>query len=465
MRPESRRWHFGVLTTGGPGHLNPLIALAHELAGRGHGVTFFGKPRSESLVRQAGFDFVPLATDASAPEQCGVSQPGMWAEIALLRSRLHRMQAEIETYLDRTVQAVATAGATALLVDEIALSGPSVAQVLGIPYFIVSTSVPHRFGWRNTSWLTGYRIADSAWSWLESVFLELSVLRTRGPVRATIDQFRAAAGLGSMRRIQHDYPCLAHIAQWPRCLDDSQRRAPPDFFYAGPFVDGSLRMRVDFPWERLDGRPLIYASLGTTSRIRPAILRMIAQACSSFDAQLVISTGGHSLPGEFESLPGDPVIVCYVPQLELLERADLVITHAGLNTVLETLMAGKPMVAIPLAFDQPAVAARLRQLGVAEVLPVMRLSSQRIRRAVEKVLLQPSYADAAKRLQSALCALRGAEYAATVVERALDRHAPGHETTKTGSTQLRHPQSPGVHWRSHRVRASKSSSSTASLRS
>ncbi len=72
----------------------------------------------------------------------------------------------------------------------------------------------------------------------------------------------------------------------------------------------------------------------------------------------------------FSDLPGKPLVVGNAPQLELLKRAEIVISHAGPNTVLETLMQGKPLLALPMALDQPAVATRLSALGVAEVLPV-----------------------------------------------------------------------------------------------
>lgn len=57
-------------------------------------------------------------------------------------------------------------------------------------------------------------------------------------------------------------------------------------------------------------------------------------------------------------LPGNPIVVNYAPQLELLKIADLTITHAGVNTTLESLSNGVPLVAIPITNDQPGVAAR-----------------------------------------------------------------------------------------------------------
>ena len=71
----------------------------------------------------------------------------------------------------------------------------------------------------------------------------------------------------------------------------------------------------------------------------------------------VISLGGGLDPVRLGQLPGDPIVVSYAPQLEVVKRAALVITHAGLNTVLESLAEGVPLVAIPLGNDQPGVAA------------------------------------------------------------------------------------------------------------
>jgi zeaxanthin glucosyltransferase len=91
--------------------------------------------------------------------------------------------------------------------------------------------------------------------------------------------------------------------------------------------------------------------------------------------------------------------------------------------VIETLAAGKPMIAIPLAYDQPANALRLKRLGVAEVLPVMRLTARRIRAAIVKVLSEPRYREAALEAQSKLRLLNGTERAANVIENSLADYA------------------------------------------
>jgi MGT family glycosyltransferase len=221
------------------------------------------------------------------------------------------------------------------------------------------------------------------------------------------------------------YPCLAHITQIPQCLDLPRINFPANFHYTGPFISNAARPRVEFPWHCLDGRPLIYASLGTTRNIQPSVFRMIAEACRGLNAQLVISLGGRFEPESFGDLPGFPLLVRYAPQLEILKRAAMVITHAGPNTVLETLMEGVPMIAIPIAHDQPAIAARLARLKLAEVLPLRNLSSEKVRAAAEALLSNPRYGESARTIGLKMRSFRGAERAADIIEAALAKHEGG----------------------------------------
>jgi MGT family glycosyltransferase len=423
MPAEEGKLHFGVLSFTGTGHVNPLISLSHELVRRGHRVTFFDQPKIESRVREAGLGFVPVGTRALAVKRTPPSShSGLWSEIATLHYNLERIRRDLQGFLEETPAALTRAGVNALLIDEIALTGPTVAQILRLPYFIISTSVPHRFGWKGSSWLTGHRYSASRFSWMQSAFLELSVLRMRGPIRGALDEFRRKAGLESVRTIPTEFPCLAHITQMPECLDLPRRSLPKDFHYTGPFVYHAARPHVAFPWRRLDGRPILFASLGTTRNVQPAVFRMIAEASEALDVQLVISLGNRFDPDLLTGLPGRPVVLRYVPQLELMKLAQIVITHGGSNTVFEALMEGKPMIVIPLAYDQPAMAARLARLRVAEVLPVMRLSPSRIRAAVSKLLGETSYSDAARAIQTAIRSIPGPECAADIIETAFDEY-------------------------------------------
>src|SRR5215472_13871334 len=97
-------------------------------------------------------------------------------------------------------------------------------------------------------------------------------------------------------------------------------------------------------------------------------------------------------------LPGNPVVVGYAPQLDLIQRAALTISHGGLNTVLESLACGVPMVVLPVTYDQPGVGARVEWSGVGRSIPVGRLKVDRLRDAVRLVLWNRGYWARASRI-------------------------------------------------------------------
>ena len=416
--------HFGVLSYKGTGHLNPLITLSRELMARGHRVTFFHDAELEVRIRPHGLGFVAIAASRKDSSEHTLADRGQksFSAIPLLRYRIHRTINDMERFLFETPQALTRAGVDALIIDELALAGPTVAEMLRLPYFVISTSVPHNFGWSAPRSIAPPK---SIFTRVQNALLEISVLRMRGPVRRRLDNFRRQVGLGPIRQIKHVFPELAHITQLPQCLDFPRSGLPPTFHYTGPFVDEAARLSMEFPWDQLDERPMVYASLGTTLKSDPAIFSLIAEACDGLGMQLVISLGGRRDPEMFQGLPGKPLIVRDAPQLELLKKAEIVITHAGPNTVFETLMQGKPMIAIPKTFDQPAIAARLAWLGAAIVLRPGKLSVQEVRSALSTVLSGPIYRNAAKGIQAGIRSAHGLERAADLIEQAVGSHAEG----------------------------------------
>jgi len=166
----------------------------------------------------------------------------------------------------------------------------------------------------------------------------------------------------------------------------------------------------------LTGQLLIYASMGTLQNRLLWVFQMIAEACMGLDAQLVISLGGGNSSDFLPEFPGNPLVVGYAPQLELLQKATLVITHAGMNTTLESLTNGVPMVAIPVTNDQPGVAARIARAGAGEVVPLGKVSVKRLQKAIKQVLTDDSYKKNALMLQEAIRRAGGVSRAADIIE-------------------------------------------------
>jgi MGT family glycosyltransferase len=165
------------------------------------------------------------------------------------------------------------------------------------------------------------------------------------------------------------------------------------------------------------GRTAPSASLGTLQNRLERVFRIIAEASAGQDAQLVIALGCKTarIPS---NLLGDPIVVGYSPQMALLRRASLVITHGGLNTTLECLSEGLPLVVLPITNDQPGVAARIKHLGVGEYIPLKKLTASGLRRTVRSVQTSPFYRERARRCADEIQRADGPTQAAELIEKA-----------------------------------------------
>jgi MGT family glycosyltransferase len=222
---------------------------------------------------------------------------------------------------------------------------------------------------------------------------------------------------------------LAQICQLPAEYDFPRVSLSRCFHYTGPLQDVSglepiSFSSVSFPLEKLTGKPLIYASLGTLQNRKGEIFQKIAEACLGLDFQLVISLGNPNIQESELTLQGSPLGVSYAPHQQLIERASLIITHAGMNTVLGALSSGVPLVAIPITNEQPGIAARLARTGAGEVMPLKGLSAPKLRGAIQRVLGEDIYKKNALRLQEAIRQAGGVSRAADIIEQAVSTGQP-----------------------------------------
>ncbi|MDR3741246.1 MAG: glycosyltransferase [Terracidiphilus sp.] len=417
---------IGAFCFPGTGHLNPMTALARRLQQRGHSVVLFGIADVESRVRAAGIEF-GLIGQSDFP-------PGTLQKLDEHLSQLHGLPSfrfTLERILNtaRMVfrdgpDAARRAGVEAFLIDEADFGG-NVADFLGLPW--VSIAIIPPMVWDNRippylfPWTAGQHLRWQGPRRLRNDLAIRFLARVASPILQLVNRHRRAWGLKPQEQWSQALSPLAQVAQMPAALefDIPMRHRHPLLHYTGPFVDARQRPKIDFEWDRLDSRPLVYASLGTLQNGSEDIFRTIAAACATLPVQLVMSLGAGIGRERLGSLPGDPIVVKYAPQLDLIKRAAIVITHAGINTALESLAEGVPMVCIPIGNDQPGVAARVAARGAGIVVPRQKLNVKRLQAAVGAVLAEDSYRNAARRLQAFIQQTNGLELAANIVEDAL----------------------------------------------
>jgi zeaxanthin glucosyltransferase len=402
-----------------PGHMNPMTALARKLRERGHDIFFSGFPDCEPYVRHAGFEFHPVAArqfPAGYTDQW-LAQLSKLHGIHGLRFTISKLLESLEGSLGETPAVLREARAEALIWDEVGRGAFLTAAELGVPFIHISNALPFL---QYDSVPPGF----TAWPHRTGA---LARLRNRAGYAAFAHFIRPATDALAQHSLRQGVPFnrkdrnaglsqLAIISQLPAAFDFPNPELPPWFYYTGPFHDGLGRPTVDFPWHQLTGKPLIYASMGTIQNGAEHVFRTIAAACSSLDCQLVMSLGKNISPESIKPIPANCIAIPQAPQLDLLRRATLCITHAGMNTALEALTCGVPMVAIPVTNDQPGVAARIAYHGTGTVVPLRRLTPNRLRRAIHEVLAAPRYRDNALRLQAAIQSIDGLTQAAEIIE-------------------------------------------------
>lgn len=412
--------HFGIISPPVPGHIHPFAALGRELMSRGHRVTYLQMIDLEEKIRSEGLDFEALG---STDHPRG-SLPASLAALGKLKG-LPALRFTVQAVARTTVMvcrdapdAIRRLKIDALLVDQMEPGGGAVADHVGIPFITICNALalnrdpiaPPPFSpwsYRRSRWAAarntiGYTISD----WLTK------------PITRVVAEYRAQWKLPPLESPDDSFSKIAQICQMPREFDFPRVALPDHFHYVGPLRRPQPRT-IAFPWERLDGRPIVYASLGTLQGSREAVFRCFADACTELDVQLVISHGGGLTDAQASNLPGSPLVVRYAPQEELLARAHLTLTHAGLNTVLDSLTHGVPMVAVPLTYEQPAIARRIEWHQCGASLSHSELNVRRLRSRLIDVMNDPRYRDAAAHMRAAISTAGGVERATVVAETAL----------------------------------------------
>ncbi len=315
------------------------------------------------------------------------------------------------------------------MVDLVSPDGGTIADFLDIPFVTVCNALLTNREDGVPPYFSHWSYSTDWWARLRNRLGNYFLDRVTQPIRTAIIEQRREWKLPPYLHWKDFYSQLAQICQLPAQYDFPRVTLPQCFHYTGPLQDPSGRELISFPslafpFEKLTGQPLIYAALGTLQNRKPEIFQFIARACVGLDLQLVISLGNPDSKELGANLPGSPIVVPFAPQQQLIQKAALTITHAGMNTVLGALSSGVPLVAIPITSEQPGIAARLARTGAGEVVPLSRLNVPNLRAAIQKVLTEDSYKQNATRLQDAIGRAGGVSRAADIIEQAVSTRKP-----------------------------------------
>ncbi|GAA4545642.1 glycosyltransferase [Amycolatopsis samaneae] len=282
------------------GHVAPMLAAASALVTRGVRVRMVVPAPFAAHVRAAGA--VPVVPDVVHDVRVPAGKgPGAVGE----RARLRR---------GRRALATATAETSRRLVAE---RRPSLVVI-----------DPH------TAWLRGLPLpggTPAAWLWTTAG----RTARGHLPVLVNgLPQLRARRGRRD-RRVR----------------------------FVGPLVGAMTTPDPGLPWDRIRAGRVVVASPGTVFTPGAAELKRLIGAFAGTEWTLVLATGRVPV-ADLGPLPGNVVAHPWIPQLEVLRHAEVLVTHGGMNSVLEAITCGVPMLVRPRIGEQRRTASRIVELGV-----------------------------------------------------------------------------------------------------
>lgn len=155
------------------------------------------------------------------------------------------------------------------------------------------------------------------------------------------------------------------------------------------FLGSAVRTEPEDPdvtaWLGRSERPVVYVSLGSFLSVRSDVLALVAEALRGLDVRVALASG--STPGSaLGHVPADWLVRHTLPQVTLLGRSALAVTHGGNNSVTEALTAGVPQLVLPLSTDQFAGAAALEEAGFAQVFDPNDVAPGQLRTAAQQLL-------------------------------------------------------------------------------
>lgn len=367
------------------GHINPTLGLVSELVRRGERVVYFASPAFKNDLERAGAEVRFYGADLDLFTQKGKILDFLSEADHLIGDMLEQIEDETFEYI---VHSAAFPFAAA------------VQQILQVP---------------NISSL--------------AVFAGLNAFMEK-----PLDDLTREAYANLKRHLSKKYAVTLPDNPYALLFNTgvinlvytSKFFAAPltDFDDTFKFVGPPVYDRGDhtgFPFERLQGKKVLYISLGTVfSQHNPRLYDVFTDAFAGWDGIVVMAAynvGNVKAPDNFIVRP-------YVPQNQVLQRATAAITHAGMNSLNDLIHYEVPFVSLPMGADQPLLAKRAAELGATIVLDARTVTAEALKTATQRVVTDPDIKESLARIHGSFEEAGGYPWAVAEIFAAVKERAP-----------------------------------------
>jgi UDP:flavonoid glycosyltransferase YjiC (YdhE family) len=416
-----------LATFGSLGDLHPLLALAGELRDRSHRVEIATVSLYREKLAALGFAFHPLRPELMVVDEALVREimDGHRGSEKLLRGLMFPAVADMHEDLAPIVE-----GADALITSELVYAAPVLAaqhKVRWISYSLAPLSLFSTFdppvppvayagAWMHAIPPAGVRALKALarlttrpwWTPVRRLRRSLGLPPGRSPLFE--GKFSPLLDLalfsGAFARPQPDWP--ATTVQCGFCFHDEERTAPALPTTVERFLAA--------------GTPPIVFTLGSAAvHAADDFYLESARAALAVGRRALLLVGHNPPPPD---LPPSILACDYLPFARIFPRAAAIVHQGGIGTTAQALRAGRPMLVVPWAHDQPDNAARVVRLGVAQTIARARYRADRAARALTSLLTEPSFQQSATALARQIAAENGPRAASDAIERALTSKTP-----------------------------------------
>ncbi len=428
------------------GHLLPTFALARGLLSRGYRVRYLATADCERTLRDQGFDFIPLFPDLYPPGLAAAQRRSLQGARSLrevlraLRAIAEHSRQVLDRWLDGSADRLLTElapdlvivyalrplfaltayklGIPALLVSGILSNArqPGVPPITSplVPTGTLGSRLRIALDWRMTLAARAVRRVLMGWTGIEE------------PYEKTLRSLAAQAGFPADRILWAT--ALAPTVRMPELIlcpeaFDFSHPEVPELYFVEPSIDVE-RSQPPFPWERLDpSKQLIYCALGSQAHRSPAaarILETVLQAVQNRENwQLVMATSEDPERLVLPSASASTILVKTAPQLELLARALVMITHGGTGSLRECIFFGVPMIVMAHMRDHVGNAARVVYHGLGVREDPRKVTSGQLARDIELLLTDEAMRERVRTMQKEFRRLEAERPSLAIVERYL----------------------------------------------
>ncbi len=361
------------------GHVNPTLAVAEELVRRGHTVSYYLTEEFRETIQATGATFEPYEVASSGQ-----------------RGFTHY----IHTIPPQVIDRLRTLSPDVILYDFMSTWAKPLIETLQLPAIALRPTYA-----ANEHYNSIYNM-PGAQEFIESV--------TARFVSQGMQEEAANAAMERMLSVFASFEQF-NIVFIPRFFQPMEETFDERFVFVGPALL-PRHQEIPFPFEQLrDDLPLLYISLGTVANSQLDFYQHCFAAFGGQPWQVVLAVGRSTDVTQLGPVPENFLLSSYVPQLDILPRTQVFVTHGGMNSVMESMSYGVPMVVVPQQPEQQMNGQRIVDLGLGALLDKNTVNATDLRAAVEQIAQNVQYREHAQSLREATLAGGGYQRAADAI--------------------------------------------------